>query len=70
MAHMMDVNKYPNPSHFSPSTLFGHAKNHLDEKMYDLCLIKRQINVLRESSRSVSAIALQKSCGLSSRVVV
>ena len=32
---MMDVNKYPNLSHFSCGTLFCHVKNPLDEDMYD-----------------------------------
>ena len=41
----------------------------LDEEMYDLRLINRQINVLRRSSRSASAIDFQKSCGMISRVV-
>ena len=84
MADMMDVNEYPNISRFSRATLFRHAKKPLDKDMYDLrhqnkgkpCLttkrdlrvIKRQINVLRESSRSFSAIDLQGSCGMSSRM--
>ena len=82
-ASMMDVNKYPNVSHFFPAIMSLHAKL-LDEERYDLrhqnkgrpCLttkrhlrmIKRQINVLRESSRSFSAMDLQKSCGMTSRM--
>ena len=81
---MMDVNNYPNLSHFSRATLFRHAKKPLDENMYDLRhknkgrtrlstkrdlrVIKRQINVFRESSRSFSAIDLQKICGMSIRM--
>ena len=84
VADMMDVNKYPNLSRFSHASLFRHAKKPLDEDIYDLLhqnkgrprlttkqdlrVIKRQINILRESSRSFSAIDLQKSCGMSSRV--
>ena len=83
VADMMDVNNYPNLSRFSRATLFRHAKNLLDEDMYDLrhqnkgrpCLTtkqglrdKRQTNALSETSRSFSAIDLQKSCGMSSRV--
>ena len=83
VADMMDVNNYPNLSRFSRATLFRHAKNLLDEDVYDLrhqnkgrpCLTtkqglrdKGQTNVLSESSRSFSAIDLQKSCGMSSRV--
>ena len=81
---MMDVNKYPNLSRFSRATLFRHGRKPLGEDMYDLrhqnkgrsrlttkrdiCVIKRQINVLRESSRSFTAIDLQKRCGMSSRM--
>ena len=84
VADMMDVNKYPNLSRFSHASLFRHAKKPLDEDMYDLLhqnkgrprlttkqdlrMLKRQINILRESSRSFSAIDSQKSCGMSSRM--
>ena len=84
VADMMDVNKYPSLSRFSRATLFRHAKKPLDEDIYDLRhqnkgrpslttkrdlhVIKRQINILRESSRSFSAIDLQKSCGMSSKM--
>ena len=80
----MDINKYPNLFRFSRATLFCHAKKPLDEDMYDVrhqnrgrsCLtikrdlhvIKRQSNVMREGSRSFSAINLQKRCGMSSRM--
>ena len=84
VADTMDVNKYPNLSHFSHASLYRHAKKPLDEDIYDLLhqnkgrprlttkqdlrVIKRQINILRESSRSFSAIDSQKSCGMSSRM--
>ena len=84
VADMIDVNKYPNLSRFSRANLFCHAKKALGEDIYDLRhqnrgrprlttkqdlrVIKRQINVLRESSRSFSEIDLQKRCGMSSRM--
>ena len=79
---MMDVNKYPSLPRFSHALCIII----MDEDMYDirhqnkgrprlttkwdLRVIKRQINVLRESSRNFSAINLQKSCGISSRMSV